>query len=123
MPFNALLGLKLNRVHADGVTIECAIRPEFLNGNGVLHGGVTATLADVAVGIALHRHFGGYTPITTVELKVNYFRPVKDGKVFARAFLMRVGSSICVGRVEILDSSKNLIGAAMVTYMIIPARP
>src|SRR5450432_3099707 len=58
IPFNALVGLRLVRLHKDGVTIECALRPELLNGSGVLHGGVTATLADVAVGMALARHLG-----------------------------------------------------------------
>jgi acyl-coenzyme A thioesterase PaaI-like protein len=53
IPFNTHVGLKLVRLHKDGVTIECTIRPELLNGSGVLHGGVTATVADVAVGMRL----------------------------------------------------------------------
>jgi uncharacterized protein (TIGR00369 family) len=120
MPFNALIGVKLTRVHVDGVTIECSVRPELLNGWKVIHGGVTATMVDAAVGIAIHRDFGGLRPITTVELKINYFRPVAEGKVFARAHLIRMGSTLCVGRVDLTDSARNLIGAALVTYMILP---
>lgn len=119
MPFNDLVGVRLSRVHDDGVTIECALRPDLLNGAGVLHGGVTATLADAAVGIALHRHFGGMQPITTVELKINYFKPVKTGKLYARSRLLRTGKTICVGSVDLLDSEKNAAGAALVTYMVI----
>lgn len=122
MPFNNLLGLKLTRLHKDGLTVECAVRPDLLNGAGVVHGGVTATMADAAVGIALNRHFGGKRPITTVELKINYFRPVAEGKVFARAYLVRVGSSICVGRADLSDARKNLIATALVTYMLLDAR-
>ena len=122
MPFNALVGVRLTRVHSNGVTIECAVRPDLLNGFAVVHGGVAATLVDAAVGVSLHRHFGGVRPITTVELKINYFRPVNEGKIYARAHLLRVGSTICVGRVDVTDSKKNLIGAAMVTYMILPQR-
>lgn len=122
MPFNALVGVRLTRVHSDGVTIECTVRPELLNGAALLHGGVAATLVDAAVGVSLHRHFGGVRPITTVELKINYFKSVDSGKVFARAHLLRVGSTICVGRVDVTDSKKNLIGAAIVTYMILPQR-
>lgn len=123
MPFNALVGLRLARVHSDGVTIECPVRPELFNGFAVLHGGVSATLADAAVGIALNRHFGGLRPFTTVELKINYFRPVSSGKIVARAHLLRLGSSICVGRVDLTDSQKNAIGAALVTYMLLDRKP
>lgn len=119
MPFNALVGIRLTGVHADGITIECAVRKDLLNGFSLLHGGVAATLVDAAVGLALHRHFGGVQPITTVELKINYFKPVARGKVYARAHLLRIGSTICVGRVDVTDSGGNAIGAAMVTYMVL----
>lgn len=122
MPFNALVGIKLARVHRDGVTIECAVRPDHMNSAGVVHGGVTATLVDAAVGISLSRELGGARPITTVELKINYLKAVADGKIYARAHLLRVGSLICVGEVRLTDSRRNLIGAAMVTYMILPDR-
>jgi uncharacterized protein (TIGR00369 family) len=69
IPFNELLGLRLLRFHTDGVTIGCTMRPELRNAMGVLHGGVSATLADVAVGVAVTRHLGRLRSATTVELK------------------------------------------------------
>jgi uncharacterized protein (TIGR00369 family) len=119
IPFNVLLGMKISSLHSDGLTIECRIQPRFLNRARVLHGGVAASLADAAVGIALHRHLRDGRPITTVELKINYFRPAKTGKVFARAHLLRVGSTLCVGRVDITDQKSRAIGTALVTYMIL----
>lgn len=56
MPFNRLLGIRVARLHADGVTIECKVRDPLRNLAGVLHGGVTATMADAAAGIALSQH-------------------------------------------------------------------
>src|ERR1700733_10617088 len=91
VPFAVLLGIKLTRLHRDGVTIECAVRRTLTNSYAVAHGGVAATLADAAVGLALNRHFGGGRPVTTVELKINYFLPAKDGRIFARARLLRMG--------------------------------
>lgn len=123
MAFNNLLGFRLTRVHEDGLTIECAVRPDLLNGARVLHGGVTATMADAAVGIALNRHLGGKRPITTVELKINYFRPVAAGKVFARAHLLRVGSTLCVGRADLVDEGGQPVATALATYMVLDARP
>ncbi len=122
VPFATLLGIKLTRVHGDGVTIECALRDELTNSAGVAHGGVAATLADAAVGIALQRHFGGNRPITTVEMKINYFLPAVKGRIYARARLIRLGSTLCVGSVDLTDSQSKQLGTALVTYMLLDAR-
>jgi uncharacterized protein (TIGR00369 family) len=121
IPFNQHVGIRLRRLHADGVTIECEVRPELLNGADVLHGGVTATLADVAVGMALARHLGRPRAATTVEMKINYLRPVTHGKVTARSHLVKVGSRLCCGRVEIFDAAKRPVAEALLTYMLLSA--
>jgi uncharacterized protein (TIGR00369 family) len=120
IPFNSHVGLRLVRLHRDGVTIACELRPELMNGSGVLHGGVTATLADVAVGMALARHLGRPRAATTVEMKINYLRPVATGKVTARSHLVKVGTRLCCGRVEIFDAGQRAVAAALITYMILP---
>jgi uncharacterized protein (TIGR00369 family) len=122
VPFATLLGIKLTGVHRDGVTIECALRHELTNSFAVAHGGVAAALADAAVGVALNRHFGGKRPITTVEMKINYFIPAAKGRVFARARLLRIGSTLCVGSVDLTDTQDNQLGTALVTYMLLDAR-
>ena len=85
-------------MHPDGLTIACPIRPELLNSAGVVHGGVTATMADVAVGMAVARALGGTRAATTVELKVNFLRPVSGRKILARSHLLRVGSTLATGK-------------------------
>ena len=107
------------RAHPDGLTIQCRVRPELLNSAGSVHGGVSASVADAAVGGALHHHFGETRRFTTVELKVNYFRPVTEGILRARSHLLRIGSSICVGRVDLSDEHRRAVGVAIVTYMLI----
>ena len=119
MPFNKLLGVRITRRHSDGVTIECKVREELLNVAGVVHGGVLASLTDTAMGIGLHNHFGGRRPITTTDLKINYLRPVKHGKVVARSHILRAGKKLCVGRVDVFDAERNLAAVAIVTYMIL----
>ncbi|HYM06990.1 MAG TPA: PaaI family thioesterase [Terriglobales bacterium] len=122
VPFAALLRMKLTRVHRDGVTIECALRHELTNSAGVAHGGIAATLADAAVGTALNRHFGGKRPLTTVEMKINYFLPAAGGRIFARARLVRLGSTLCVGSVDLSNSQGSQLGTALVTYMLLDTR-
>jgi uncharacterized protein (TIGR00369 family) len=119
IPFNSLVGVRLLRFHKDGVTIGCTVRDDLRNASGVLHGGVSATLADVAVGVALTRHLGRPRAATTVELKINYLRPVLNGKVTARSHLLRVGKTLCIARVDVRDAEKRMAAVALVTYMIL----
>lgn len=120
--FNRLLGMRVSRLHRDGITIECKAEPKLANLAGLLHGGVGAALADVAVGMAIQRQLGGRRFITTVEMKINYFRPVAKGRVFARSRLLRVGSTLCVGRVDIEDEKRRAVATALLTYMLLGAR-
>ena len=113
--FNQYLGIRIIRSHANGVTVQCPLRKELLNFSGVLHGGVTATLADVAVGQALTQR--GHRS-TTVEMKINYLRPVTGRRVTARSHLLRIGKTLCTARVDIFDDSRNLAAVALVTYML-----
>ena len=120
IPFNRLVGVRLKRLHRDGVTVECVVRAELLNASGVLHGGVTAMLADVAVGVALARHLGKARAATTVELKINYLRPVHAGGTLrARSRLLKVGKALCVARVDLSDAGLHAVGSALVTYMLL----
>jgi uncharacterized protein (TIGR00369 family) len=119
MPFNKALGLRIARTHRDGVTIEIPMRDDLRNLAGVMHGGVSATIADAAVGIAITHHFSGRRPCTTVEMKINYFRPISEGKVIARSKLLRVGNHLIVGNVELRDNRRNLTGFAVATYMLL----
>ena len=117
--FNHYLGLRVVRRHRDGVTVECALRKELLNFSGVLHGGVTATLADVAAGQALGHLLKRHS--TTVELKINYLRPITGRKAIARSHFVRIGKTLCIARVDVFDDKKNLAAVALVTYMILDA--
>ena len=123
MPFNQLLGIRVAKLHTDGVTIECKVRDELRNLAGLLHGGVTATMADAAVGISIASHFRGSRRTTTIEMKLNYLRPIAEGKAIARAHLLRVGAHLCVGRVDIFDDKRNLAATALVTYMLLEGEP
>lgn len=119
IPFNDLLGLKVKRVHKDGVTVELEIRDQLRNGHGGLHGGATATIVDAAVGCAVIHHFGGKRSATTVEMKLNYFLPLQNGRVRARAKLLRVGTTLAIGSVEVKDAKNRLAAFGVATYKIL----
>ena len=120
MPFEHKLNLRVMRKHEDGVTVHFDLLAEYLNSNGVLHGGVTASIADEAAWHAVENCHGyGARKSTTTELKVNYLRPIGGKKVIARAVLVRAGKTLCVSRVDIFDEKKHLSAIAIVTYMLL----
>jgi len=83
-----------------------------------LHGGVIATLVDVAAGFGSMAHYN--QPVTTVEMKVSFFVPVTGRKVSARSRILRAGRTLCVTQVEVHNDAGKLAAAAMVTYMVLP---
>jgi uncharacterized protein (TIGR00369 family) len=119
MPFENQLKLSVAERHADGVTVHFPVTPEFLNAWGVLHGGITATIADEAAWLAIEHHFGKPTNCTTTELKVNYLRPIMGDKAVARAYLVRAGKTLCVSRIDIFDDTGHLAAIAIVTYILL----
>ncbi len=120
MPFEHQLNLRVVRKHTDGVTLHFDLLPAYLNSNGVLHGGITASIADEAAWHAIENQHGyGARKSTTTELKVNYLRPIGGKKVIARAVLVRAGQTLCVSRVDIFDEKKHLSAIAIVTYMLL----
>jgi len=120
MAFENNLALRVVRKHADGVTIHFPIRTEFLNGNGVLHGGIIAAIADEAAWNALVQAHNGHREMTTTELKVNYMRPIAGKKVVARVYVLRAGKTLSVTRVDMFDAERRLSAIALVTYMLLP---
>ncbi len=122
MHFNEYIGIRVLERHDDGVTVECSIREELMNGAGVVHGGVAATVADSAMGIALWRHLERKYNIATIEMKINYLRPIVEGTIVAPAHLIKTGKRVCVGRVDVFDGEKNAIAVALLTYAILSER-
>ena len=54
--------------------------------------------------------------MTTTELKVNYLRPIVGKKVIARGFVLKLGRTLAVTRIDILDDRRRLAVHATVTY-------
>ncbi len=118
MPFNHLLGLRVSRVYADGLTMEMEITDDRKNILGTLHGGATATLIDAAIGVAIIGQAGG-RPATTVELKLNYLRPATHGKVRARSRVVKIGKTLAVATAEVHDAHGHLIAMGSATYLLL----
>lgn len=119
VPLHKHLGIRFVEGHEDGITVECPIEDFLLNSHHVVHGGLTATLVDMAMGMSLWRHVEGARQMSTIELKLNYLRPLTTGTARARCYLIRVGRSIAVGRVDVTDHEGRLAATGLATYMLL----
>ena len=118
--FNRVLGMEIAALHEDGATLRLPLKREHQNGAGVVHGGVTATLADAAVGVALTKVLKRRG--TTIELKINYLEPAVDGELRARSYILRAGRRVMVARVEVHCGATH-VAEALATFALFEDRP
>lgn len=120
MAFEHTLGVTVSRRHQDGVTCRLDLRPDLFNSNGIVHGGVIASVADEVAWFAILQALGvKERNMTTTELKVNYLRPIAGRRLTARGFVLKLGRLLCVTRIDILDEDRRLAAHATVTYMLL----
>lgn len=98
--------------------MEMEVTPSVVNGNGVLQGGLIATLADVVAGTALLRGDDAYQRTATSELTVSFLEGVHTGPVRAIATVLRNGKRSAVVRVDMYDrgAGDRLAATATVTF-------
>ncbi len=85
VPIGRLLGLKIISSGAGRAAIEFEANARYANPTGTLHGGVFCDLADAAMGLAYLSTLVEGDSLTTIELKINFLRPVWNGKLRAEA--------------------------------------
>ena len=71
-----LIGFEAKEIAAGRAVLTLAAGPQHANPMGTLHGGVLCDVADAAMGIAFAATLAPDESFTTVELKINFFRPV-----------------------------------------------
>ena len=102
-PMVALLRIRMLEVEAGGVVFGAEPSEEFYNGMGVVHGGLAATLLDSALGCAINTLAPRGKIFTSLELKVNFTRPLRRevGPVRCEAKVIHMGSRVATaeGRV------------------------
>ncbi|QQK78331.1 PaaI family thioesterase [Salicibibacter cibarius] len=100
-----------------GVTVVLDIDEKHMNRNGILHGGVHATMLDNILGAALARHTG--MPSTTISLNVNYLAPVKKGRLTASATILQLGYKSATVEGVIMDTEGTAIAKGTGTFKIL----
>ena len=120
VPFANLLGIELAAATHGSVTLRLAIRDDLRQIHGVMHGGAIASLVDTATAFAIVSQLPNAEKFTTVDLTINYLRPLKDGTVTAQARVIRAGRRLLTVSAEVVDNDGNLAAMAISTYIRLP---
>jgi len=133
VPFNRMLGLKVDHIDEDSVGVNIEMRDELVGHfvHRVLHGGVTSSVLDVTGGLAafvgtlnkvkhlpFEEQIQRFNNLGTIDLRVDYLRPGKGRWFAATGYILRIGSKVAVTRMELHNDDNNLIAVGTGAYTI-----
>jgi uncharacterized protein (TIGR00369 family) len=115
-----LLGLRPISVGTGEAIIELEAGPQHFNPMGTLHGGILCDLADLAMGAAFASTLKDNETFTTLELKMNFLRPVWKDTLRAAARVANRGRTVGLVECEVSDSRGRLVAKSTSTCMTLP---
>jgi uncharacterized protein (TIGR00369 family) len=110
-PIGQLVGMRPTKVERGLVVFECTPDESVYNPIGVVHGGLVCTLADSVMGCAVHTTLEAGVAYTSVDITVNYLRPVTlaSGTLVATGKVIKPGRRIALAAAEIHDADGRLV--------------
>jgi uncharacterized protein (TIGR00369 family) len=133
MPFNKYLGLKIDTISAERVVVRIDMQDDLIGNfeKKILHGGVISTILDFIGGVIAHRHvlndmkdvsleklIKRFTSMGTIDMRIDYMRPVKGLYFFATGHILRLGHKVAVARTEFVNEEGVLIAVGTSTYTV-----
>jgi uncharacterized protein (TIGR00369 family) len=117
-PFHSGFGVEVERASPGEVRLSWTARDEHRNLQGLVHGGVLATLVDMAMGLAVRTVVGETRRHVTIEMTVHYLRPAAPGKLHAVGTTQRVGRRIAFADGTVFDSNDRILVRATGAYSV-----
>ena len=116
--FMRTLGATLESVEPGTVTITCGFEERLTQQHGLLHGGLLATLADVACGYAALSVMPADREVLTVEFTIHFLKPAKTERVIAVGQVVQAGRTLTVCEGSVFDATRARLLARMTATMI-----
>ena len=116
-PVGDLIGMKMIEVGEGTASFELVAGPEHSSPPGSIHGGILCDLADAAMGCANATRLDDGESFTTVELKINFLKPVWEGRLVAVGSVVKAGRTIALTDCRVTDESGSLVAYATSTCM------
>lgn len=121
-PIAQLIGMTVISVVPGESHLEMDAGPQHFNPMGTLHGGVLCDLADLAMGAAYASVLDPGETFTTLELKINFLRPIWKDKLHAVAKVVNRGRTIGMVECDVTDSKGRLVAKSSSTCMTLKAQ-
>jgi uncharacterized protein (TIGR00369 family) len=108
-PYYQHVRMRVREYDDTGSVMEMDVIPEHKNLWGTVHGGVIAGLIDSSCGTATARVLGPDEAVVTLDLKVQFLKPIREGKFIARGRVVHRSRRFIHAESEIFDSENNLV--------------
>ena len=121
-----LIGATLARVEPGLAAIELPYRADITQQHGLVHGGITAMIADTAAGYAAYSLFPAASSILTVEFKINLIAPADGERLVATGRVKKPGRTLTICEFEVVahkGASATVCAVGLETLMCLPGRP
>jgi uncharacterized protein (TIGR00369 family) len=126
LPLNTIaktLGYDVIEAEASRVVVTIVPTNDHLNPAGTVHGGLTATLLDSCMGLAVQSTLEKSEAQTTLEFKISLLRPItpETGPIKAEGIVLSRGRRIGTAEGRVTDSAGRLLAHGTTTCLIFPS--
>jgi uncharacterized protein (TIGR00369 family) len=118
-PIARLLGIRALSFDEGKAVLELEAGERHANPMGTLHGGILCDLTDLAMGAALFSTLEIGESFTTLELKINYLKPIWKSRLTARADVKKAGRTTALLECEVQDEKGSLVAFATSTCLVL----
>ena len=119
MPVGKLIGFETRVIREGQAQVTLQTGPQHTNPMGTVHGGILCDIADAAMGIAFASTLKARESFTTVELKINYLRPVWQTMLKADGKVVKRGGTVGYVECEVTDDANRLVAKAASTCLVL----
>ena len=116
-PIGETIGMRIVDIDIDRAAFEMDAERRHSNPMGTMHGGVLCDLADGAMGMAWSSALVEGETFTTLELKINFLKPVWNAKLRAEARVIRRGKTVGLVDCQVRDEKGDIVAHATSTLM------
>lgn len=116
-PVAALIGFTLASVEPGRAVVDFEATARHANPMGTLHGGILCDIADAAMGVAYASTLDEGETFATLELKINFLRPVWTARLRAEGKVVQRGRTIGLVECDVTDDARRLVARASSTCM------
>jgi uncharacterized protein (TIGR00369 family) len=114
------LGARISESEPGRVVLELEAGPKHRHGGGIVQGGVITQIADAAMGMSLATLQEDGLWNTTIELKINFIRPVVSGRLRAVGRVVEMKQTLMFSEADVLDDQDRLVARASSTCLAVP---